>query len=178
MIEIKRDTYQRFASELEEVSNQKFKAISENNPKFTGQSIKIDFNLGNDNEPNFEIKVVNSNGHSMNQGGGASQVLRQLSVIFGLIDKAGGHVDYPFIADAPTDKMSLSLTKDFFNYRLENSSNQNILITMSLWDDENHTLNDIGNEISETVSNKDNARLIILKYREDNANRVEIINKV
>jgi DNA sulfur modification protein DndD len=178
LIEIKRDTYQRFASELEEVSNQKFKAISENNPKFTGQSIKIDFNLGNDNEPNFEIKVVNSNGHSMNQGGGASQVLRQLSVIFGLIDKAGGHVDYPFIADAPTDKMSLSLTKDFFNYRLENSSNQNILITMSLWDDENHTLNDIGNEIFETVSNKNNARLIILKYREDNSNRVEIINKI
>jgi DNA sulfur modification protein DndD len=178
LIEIKRETYQRFASELEIVSNQKFKAISENNSKFSDQSIKVDFNLGNDNEPNFEIKVVNTSGHSMNQGGGASQVLRQLSVIFGLIDKAGGNVEYPFIADAPTDKMSISLMKDFFNYQLNNSSNQNILITKELWDDQKNELNDIGNEIFESVSNKDNARLIILKFKEDNAKRVEIINKV
>lgn len=177
LIEIKKNTYQLFSTQLEASSNEKFKAISVNNEKFKDQQIKVDFNLGANNEPNFEIKVVNKSGHSMNQGGGASQVLRQLSVIFGLIDKAGGSVDYPFIADAPTDKMSSSLTKDFFKYQLEKATNQNILITKELWDDESNQLNILGLEILENIASKQNSRLIVLKYQNDNSKRVEIINK-
>ena len=85
---------------VEVISNNKFKAFSSANINFRDQKLVIDFKLLPNNHPDFEVKIINKYGHNMTQGGGASQILRQLSLIFGLIEKSEGSVDYPFIADA------------------------------------------------------------------------------
>ena len=124
--------------------------------------------MNNLNQPDFEIKVVDKFGHNQSQGGGASQALRQLSVIFGLIEKAGGNVNYPFIADAPTTNMTSTLSEQFFNFQLENASTQNILITKELWDDKKGNLNEHGKHILNKVAVTNNAKLFTIINGKEN----------
>lgn len=177
LIEIKKDSYQKFVDDLERISNNKFRAYTEGNEKFNNQSIKINFSLNVNLDPEFEVSIVDTFGNSMSQGGGASQVLRQLSLIFGLIEKARGEVDYPFIADAPTSNMTQTLTKHFFTYQLENASNQNILITKDLWNDELRSLNSVGTEILELINSLSNARMICIEPKENKKTQVKITYK-
>jgi len=176
LLDIKKQMYEDFAMDLEKISNKKFQAFSKDNERFTSQKIKVDFSLNHDNQPDFEIKVIDQFGNNLQQGGGASQALRQLSVIFGLIEKAGGNVNFPFIADAPTSNMSHTLSEHFFNYQLENSENQNILITKELWDDKKNTLNEIGERILTKVENIENAKMISIVSKKGNNKRVNILN--
>jgi len=176
LLTIKTATYQQFSRELEAISNEKFKAFSTANDRFRNQSIKVEFSLNHLNEPNFEIKVIDQVGNNLTQGGGASQALRQLAVIFGLIEKAGGNVNFPFIADAPTSNMSHTLSEHFFNYQLDHAATQNILITKELWDDSSKNLNEMGNRILNRVEGKENAKMISIVTNRENTKRVNIIN--
>jgi DNA sulfur modification protein DndD len=162
LIDVKRNAYETFSNDLQTITNIKWKAFSEDNKDLNEQSIKVDFELNNSNQPDFEIKVIDQFKNNLRQGGGASQTLRQLSVIFGLIEKAGGNVDYPFIADAPTTNMTATLSEHFFNFQLENASTQNILITKEFWDDRNGTLNEHGKNILHRVSETPNAKLFTI----------------
>lgn len=177
LIDIKVDSYQKFVDDLERISNTKFKAYTEGNERFNNQNIKIDFSLNSSLNPEFEVSIVDTFGNSMSQGGGASQVLRQLSLIFGLIEKAGGSVDYPFIADAPTSNMTQTLTKHFFIYQLENASNQNILITKDLWNDELRSLNIVGTEILERIHASNNSRMICIEPKDNRRTQLKITYK-
>lgn len=175
-LEIKKEAYENFASDLEIITNNKFKAFSEDNSKFKNQSIKVDFSINHAGNPDFEIKVIDQVGNNLKQGGGASQALRQLAVIFGLIEKAGGNVDYPFIADAPTSNMTHTLSEHFFNYQLKNATTQNILITKELWNDQNNTLNDIGERILKNIEEIENAKMISIVFNENEKKKVRIEN--
>lgn len=162
LTELKNEEYLNFCSKLEDVANQKWKAFTKSNKSLNSQNIKVDFSINSAKKPDFEIKVLDQFGNNSNQGGGASQAIRQLSVIFGLIEIAKGNVNYPFIADAPTSNTTLSLTEEFFNYQLKNAQNQNILITKELWDDRSNNLNTAGSAILESVKNNDKARFITI----------------
>jgi DNA sulfur modification protein DndD len=174
LIEIKREAYATFATELEVISNNKFKAFSSANINFRDQKLVIDFKLLPNNHPDFEVKIINKYGHNMTQGGGASQILRQLSLIFGLIEKSEGSVDYPFIADAPTSDMTPVLAKHFFEYQLENSNHQNILITKDLWDDDKNELNEIGVCILNKANSITNSSLVTIVPKKSTNSRFEI----
>lgn len=163
LLKIKNEEYQKFCNMLEEVANQKWKAFTISNKGLNSQNIKVEFTINAAKKPDFEIKVVDLYGNNAHQGGGASQAIRQLSVIFGLIDIAKGNVDYPFIADAPTSNTTLALTEEFFNYQLNHAKNQNILITKELWDDRLNELNNSGNAILDSVRTNGKARFITIK---------------
>lgn len=173
LINVKRNAYESFSNDLETITNIKWKAFSEDNKDLNEQSIKVDFELNNSNQPDFEIKVIDKFRNNLRQGGGASQTLRQLSVIFGLIEKAGGNVDYPFIADAPTTNMTATLSEHFFNFQLENASTQNILITKEFWDDRNGTLNEHGQNILHKVSKTPNAKLFTITNGNSNTKLIK-----
>ena len=162
LIDVKRNEYESFSVDLEAITNIKWKAFSKDNKGLNSQSIKVDFELNNLNQPDFEIKVIDKFGNNSGQGGGASQALRQLSVIFGLIEKAGGNVDFPFIADAPTSNMTSTLSEHFYSFQLENASTQNILITKELWDDKKENLNDHGLNILNKVGKISSAKLFTI----------------
>jgi DNA sulfur modification protein DndD len=168
LINIKKNAYEIFSNELETIINFKWKEFSKENKGLSEQFIKVDFALNNLNQPDFEIKVVDKFGNNLSQGGGASQALRQLSVIFGLIEKAGGNVNYPFIADAPTTNMTSTLSEQFFNFQLENASTQNILITKELWDDKKGDLNEHGKHILNKVAATKNAKLFTITNGKEN----------
>jgi hypothetical protein len=176
LLDIKKEAYEDFAKDLEKITNEKFKSFSEDNSRFKNQSIKVDFSFNNLGNPDFEIKVVDKDGNNLKQGGGASHALRQLAVIFGLIEKAGGNVNYPFIADAPTSNMTHTLSEHFFNYQLKNAKTQNILITKELWDDRNNSLNDIGERILKNIKKIENAKMTSIVFNENNKKRVTINN--
>lgn len=159
---LKNEEYTIFCTKLEEVANEKWKAFTISNTGLNSQNIKVDFSINSAKKPEFEIKVVDRFGNSSHDGGGASQSFRQLAVIFGLIEIAGGNVDYPFIADAPTSNATLALTEEFFNYQLNNAQNQNILITKELWDDRSNELNSAGIAILNNVRNNNKARFITI----------------
>ncbi|MFV0158680.1 AAA family ATPase [Empedobacter falsenii] len=159
---LKNEEYTTFCSKLEEVANMKWKAFTKSNKGLNSQNIKVDFSINSKKDPDFEIKVVDMYGNNAHQGGGASQAIRQLSVIFGLIEIAGGNVNYPFIADAPTSNATLALTEEFFNYQLNNAKNQNILITKELWDDRSNELNSAGIAILNSVRKNKNARFVTI----------------
>lgn len=159
---LKNEEYTVFCSKLEEVANKKWKAFTKSNNGLNSQNIKVEFSINSAKKPEFEIKVVDRFGNSSHDGGGASQSFRQLAVIFGLIEIAGGNVDYPFIADAPTSNATLALTEEFFNYQLNNAQNQNILITKELWDDRSNELNSAGIAILNNVRNNNKARFITI----------------
>ena len=125
--------------------------------------------------PEFEIKVVDRFGNDASQGGGASQAIRQLSVIFGLIEIAGGNVNYPFIADAPTSNATLALSEEFFKYQLDHAQNQNILITKELWDDRTNDLNPTGHSILDKVQQNNKARLITIKNGDNRNKKITIL---
>lgn len=159
---LKNEEYTIFCTKLEEVANKKWKAFTISNTGLNSKNIKVDFSINSAKKPEFEIKVVDTFGNSSHDGGGASQSFRQLAVIFGLIEIAGGNVDYPFIADAPTSNATLALTEEFFNYQLNNAQNQNILITKELWDDRLNELNSAGIAILNNVRNINKARFITI----------------
>ena len=162
LIDVKRNAYESFSNDLQTITNIKWKAFSKDNKGLNSQSIKVDFKLNNLNQPDFEIKVIDKFGNNSGQGGGASQALRQLSVIFGLIEKAGGNVDYPFIADAPTSNMTSTLSEHFYTFQLQNSSTQNILMTKELWNDKEENLNEQGKNILNKVGEISNAKLFTI----------------
>lgn len=159
---LKNEEYTVFCSKLEEVANKKWKAFTKSNNGLNSQNIKVEFSINSAKKPDFEIKVVDQYGNNAHQGGGASQAIRQLSVIFGLIEIAKGNVDYPFIADAPTSNATLALTEEFFKYQLDHAQNQNILITKELWDDRLNELNSAGVTILNSVRANNNARFITI----------------
>lgn len=173
---LKNEEYLAFCSKLEEVANQKWKAFTKSNKGLNSQNIKVDFSINSAKKPDFEIKVIDKYGNNSHQGGGASQAIRQLSVIFGLIEIAKGNVDYPFIADAPTSNTTLALTEEFFNYQLINSQNQNILITKELWDDRLNELNSAGFTILNSVRANSKARFITIKNGNSNNKIITPIN--
>lgn len=175
LLRLKNEEYSAFCVRLEEIANIKWKAFTKSNRGLNSQSIKVEFSINSAKKPDFEIKVVDRFGNNQQDGGGASQSIRQLSVIFALVEIAAGNVDYPFIADAPTSNATPALTEDFFVYQLENATNQNILITKELWDDHSNNLNKVGKSLLETVKNSDNARLITIINGERNN---KIINKL
>lgn len=162
LVKLKNEEYSAFCKKLEKIANQKWKAFTKGNKGLNSQNIKVNFSINSAKKPDFEIKVIDQYGNNSHQGGGASQAIRQLSVIFGLIDIAKGNVDYPFIADAPTSNTTLALTEDFFNYQLNNAQNQNILITKELWDDRSNELNSAGLAILNNVRNNNKARFITI----------------
>lgn len=163
LLKLKNEEYSDFCAKLEKVANKKWKAFTISNIGLNNQKIKVEFTINSAKKPEFEIKVVDQFGNNSNQGGGASQAIRQLSVIFGLIEIAKGNVDYPFIADAPTSDTTLALTEDFFNYQLDYAQNQNILITKELWDDRSNDLNSAGHSILKKVQQINNARFVTIK---------------
>src|SRR5690606_19213818 len=162
LVKLKNEEYSAFCKKLENIANQKWKAFTKGNKVVNNKNIKVNFSINSAKKPDFEIKVIDQYGNNSHQGGGASQAIRQLSVIFGLIDIAKGNVDYPFIADAPTSNTTLALTEDFFNYQLNNAQNQNILITKELWDDRSNELNSAGLAILNNVRNNNKARFITI----------------
>lgn len=176
LVEVKKNAYKEFAQDLENIVNKKFKEFSKGNSKFEKQKIKVEFELNHLNQPDFEIKVVDQFGNNLSQGGGASQALRQLAVVFGLIEKAEGNVDYPFIADAPTSNMTHALTETFFKYQLENASTQNILITKEFWDDQKNSLNIMGERVLERISKFENAKMSAIVYNDQLTKSVTIKN--
>lgn len=173
LIDVKRNAYESFSDDLQAITNIKWNGFSQDNDNLNRQSIKVDFELNSSNQPDFEIKVIDSFGNNLKNGGGASQTLRQLSVIFGLIEKAGGNVDYPFIADAPTTNMTATLSEHFFNFQLENASTQNILITKEFWDDRNGTLNEHGQNILHKISKIHNAKLFTITNGKSNTKLIK-----
>lgn len=162
LLKLKNEEYSTFCAKLEKIANQKWKAFTKGNKGLNSQNIKVNFSINSAKKPDFEIKVIDQYGNNSHQGGGASQAIRQLSVIFGLIDIAKGNVDYPFIADAPTSNTTLALTEEFFTYQLNNAQNQNILITKELWDDRTNELNSAGLAILNSVRNNIKARFITI----------------
>lgn len=179
--QIRAKTYKNFSKRLEEIANKKFNTFTEPNNKFNNQKIVVTFSLDTQGTPHFEIEVKDQFGNSLQQGGGASQTVRQLSVIFGLIEIADGNVNYPFIADAPSSNMTADLTEHFFKYQLEKATTQNILITKELWDDKKYKeegdgLNEMGNRILEIIRKNKSSQLVEIVFN-DTTNRLKI-NKI
>ncbi|WP_318641707.1 hypothetical protein [Flavobacterium ardleyense] len=175
LLKLKNEEYLAFCIKLENVANKKWKAFTNSNAVLNNQNIKVEFSINSAKKPEFEIRVVDKYGNNSDQGGGASQAIRQLSVIFGLVEIAKGNVDYPFIADAPTSHTTLALTEEFFNYQLDHAQNQNILITKELWDDRSDDLNSTGHSILNKVQNINNARFITIKNGEKKNRLITLI---
>lgn len=186
LVDIIDKDYKNFKESLQGEVNENFKRFTKHNRHLNSQNVIIDYNLNRMKEPNFDIKVVDQTNFNMDDGGGASQSLRQLSLIFGLINLANkkfpnNQTNYPFIADAPTSNMTSTLAYTFYEHQLMNSDSQNILITKELWDDRNDSLNREGKELlDETKQHENSTFCTLISKKNNNLNKsdIEIIKEL
>jgi DNA sulfur modification protein DndD len=175
LFDIRKNVYMKFASDLESKASERFNALIKDNSKLSLQKIKVDLSFDHKDTANFEIKVIDSNGYSQDDGGGASQSVRQLAVVFALIDLADNKILFPFIADAPTSNMSTDVKKLFFiNQISETRTNQRIIITMDLWKDEPKpgSLNLMGEDILKLIKDKKSSSFTVITYDEITNNTI------
>lgn len=161
LVSIIDEEYEQFKSKLENLANKNFKKLTAANKNLNAQSVKIEYKLDYNNQPDFEIKIIDQFGNNMNDGGGASQTLRQLALVFGLIDMID-RVRYSFIADAPTSNMTPNLAFIFYKNQLNSAPNQNIVMTKELWDDQKNDLNSKGIELLDNVNNNQGSTFHIM----------------
>lgn len=143
------------------------------------QKIKVELSFDTNKSANFEIKVIDQDGHSQNDGGGASQAVRQIAVVFALIDLSSSRILYPFIADAPTSNMSGDIKKLFFIDQINDErANQRIIITMDLWQDSPKPgkLNSLGDQVLKLIQDKYKSSFTTITY--DEITNKTTINKI
>jgi hypothetical protein len=164
--EYKRQTYVKFATRLEENATKRFQELMKHN-KARAHKIKVDLIEKSDVNFEFKINVVNSYNEIQDQAGGADQAIRRVSVVFALLDIAENKNGYPFIADAPTSRLSPDNKKEFFNSLLiDPALKQTIVLTMDLISaqetkNENRVvINKIGQEILDEVKKYPETRII------------------
>ncbi|RZK22562.1 MAG: hypothetical protein EOO43_09465 [Flavobacterium sp.] len=165
----RKEEYFSFAEKLSDAATIRFRNLMKNNKTANNQEIVVNVLTRNDVDFEFEIKLINSLGHDQSQAGGASQALRQLAIVFGLIDFADVKIRFPFIADAPISKLTPETKRAFFENLLEDKAfNQCIIINMDLWDDKTDSINNLGLEILDVIKTKDASSFITLNPKENN----------
>jgi hypothetical protein len=165
----RKEEYYSFAEKLSSAATIRFRNLMKNNKTANNQEIVVSVLTRNDVDFDFEIKLINSMGQDQNQAGGASQALRQLAIVFGLIDFADVKIRFPFIADAPISKLTPETKRAFFENLLEDKAfNQCIIINMDLWDDKTDSINKLGHEILDVIKTKDASSFITLNPKENN----------
>jgi DNA sulfur modification protein DndD len=164
--EYKRQTYFKFTQRLEENATKRFQELMKHN-KARSHRIKVDLIEKSDVNFEFKINVVNSFNEIQDQAGGADQAIRRVSVVFALLDLAENKNGYPFIADAPTSRLSPDNKKEFFNSLLNDPAlKQSIVLTMDLISaQETKTqnrviINKIGQELLEEVKEYPDTRIM------------------
>jgi hypothetical protein len=165
----RKNEYFSFAKKLSEAATIRFRNLMKNNKTANNQEIVVNVITRNDLDFDFEIKLLNSQGQDQNQAGGASQALRQLAIVFGLIDFADVKIRFPFIADAPISKLTPETKRAFFENLLDDKAfNQCIIINMDLWDDKTDSINKLGHEILDVIKTKDASSFITINPKENN----------
>lgn len=164
----KKHTYSDFANRLQENATKRFQQLLKFN---IASNHRIDVNIIEKSSGDFDFKidVVNQFNEIQDQAGGADQALRRVSVVFALLDIAENKNGYPFIADAPTSRLSPDNSKEFFKALLNDSAlKQSIILTMDLFSSEESkkqnkaVLSDIGKEILKEIKSFDGTRMIII----------------
>jgi len=156
----------KFATRLEVNATKRFQELMKHNKART-HKIKVDLIEKSDVNFEFKINVVNSFNEIQDQAGGADQAIRRVSVVFALLDIAENKNGYPFIADAPTSRLSPDNKKEFFNSLLiDPALKQTIVLTMDLISaqetkNQNRVvINKIGQEILDEVKKYPETRII------------------
>ena len=174
--QIKAVSYTEFGKKLSLKATERFQNFFKRSKVTSKQEIKVDLipkvtTKGNDYD--FKISVVNSFGENQKDAGNASQAMRQLAVVFGLIDLSGT-TSCPFIVDAPTSDLSPPQTASFFEQiGNDEALRQTILLTMDLYDDNSKKLNSLGENVLLTMQAKSTNKFMILEPKGEN-NGVEI----
>ena len=166
--EYKKQTYSDFANRLEQNATDRFQQLMQHN---IAKDHKISVNLKERTDGNFEFKidVLNKYNELQDQAGGADQALRRVSVIFALVDIAENKNGFPFIADAPTSRLSTDNKTEFFLSLLNDSSlKQSIILTMDLVSaletqkQNKIVLNSIGKKVLSELEKHDDARMMTI----------------
>ena len=165
----RKDEYHFFAEKLSQAATNRFRNLMKNNKTANKQEIVVNVISKNGVDFDFEIKLINEMGQDQNQAGGASQALRQLAIVFGLIDFADVKIQFPFIADAPISKLTPDTKRAFFENLLDDKAfNQCIIINMDLWDDKIDSINKLGHEILDVIKIKEASSFITINPLENN----------
>lgn len=174
LFELKGEEYLNFAEKLGEKSTNRFQSLMRYNPTIGDQKIHVETIEKADDRYDFKIDLINKFNEIQDQSGGASSALKQLAVVFGLIDMSEDNVGYPFIADAPLSRLTGDTKEAFFQTLIEDKVfNQCIVITMDLWDNKSNSINKLGEDILNIVEKRADATFSTILPRVNN-NGVEI----
>jgi DNA sulfur modification protein DndD len=178
--QIKEERYIKFSYDLSEKATSRFRSFFKRNVNTKKQEIKVDLITTQTQKGkifNFEIKVINSFGEDQLNAGGASQAMRQVAVVFGLIDISGSS-SCPFIVDAPTSDLSAPQKESFFEQIGQDQAlRQTILLTMDLLDETGLKLNDLGHKVLKNIISKDDSKMIqLIGVGENNGVNINYLN--
>jgi len=176
IIEIKRNEYNEFASELSKKITQRYQNFMVNNKVSKNNTVEVLVDQDLKGKYNFEIKVKDKFGSFKSEAGGADSGLRRVAVVFGLLDIAPTKKGYPFIADAPVSALSPEAKKDFFVTLLNDEAlKQCIIMSMDLWDSKSNKINQLGKEIQDVLMNRGSNRMMTIVNKNDAEVQIETL---
>jgi DNA sulfur modification protein DndD len=170
--QIKENRYTEFAISLSQKATERFRNFFKRSAMTKNQEIKVvllSSTTSKGKDYNFKIEVVNSFGEDETNAGGGSQAMRQVAVVFGLIDLSGVS-SCPFIVDAPTSDLSGPQTESFFEQIGQDTAlRQTILLTMDLFDDSTKGLNLLGEKVLKKIQGMASSKMIYLQPKGENS---------
>ena len=163
----KQEIFEGFAKKLEVSSTLRFKKFLSRNDVAKHQEISVNL-IEKSKDFEFQINVKNKFGTIQSQAGGAQDSLTKLSVVFALLDisKERNSLGYPFMADAPSSKLSKPQKESFYEQlSSDDALNQTLLMTMDLFDSKENNdknLNDLGLKVLNSLSKHQDSSMIFL----------------
>jgi flagellar biosynthesis chaperone FliJ len=163
----KYEIFKQFAAKLEDSATKRFKKFLSRNNVAKNQKVKVEL-VTKDDTYEFKINVMNEFGTIQSQAGGAQDSLTKLAVVFALLDisKEKQNLGFPFMADAPTSKLSKPQKESFYEQlSTDDALNQTLLMTMDLFDSKENNknnLNELGLKVLEDITNQDDSSMILL----------------
>ena len=163
----KREIFENFATRLAKSATIRFRKFLSRNNVAKNQNVSVVVNEVND-KYEFKIDVKDKFGTIQSQTGGAQDSLTKLSVVFALLDISNekNSLGFPFMADAPTSKLSKPQKESFYEQlSSDDALNQTLLMTMDLFDSKDNNdmnLNELGLKILEDLSQNNDSSMILL----------------
>ena len=163
----KREIFEGFAQKLEESSTLRFRKFMSRNDVARNQSISVDL-IEASSDFEYQINVKDKFGTIQSQTGGAQDSLTKLAIVFALLDisKEKQNLGFPFMADAPTSKLSKPQKESFYEQlSFDDALNQTLLMTMDLFDSKENNvknLNELGMKVLSDISKENDSSMILL----------------
>jgi DNA sulfur modification protein DndD len=168
MFEIKKfQIFESFSNKLQESATKRFRNFLSRNNVARNQNVSVELIQVNDTYE-FKIDVLDQFGTKQSQAGGAQDSLTKLSIVFALLDisKEKQNLGFPFMADAPTSKLSKPQKESFYEQlSTDEALNQTLLMTMDLFDSKENSdknLNELGIKVLNDLENQDDSSMVLL----------------